>query len=125
MFVISKHENGDYRFEYTTRKGDAIFTSINCKHKSDCEMIIDTVKKHIEIFSFTKKCSVSGQYFFRLSKGGLVLASSRTYTTELRLSKTIERILEYAPKAEVLDFSDNEFSFPEEETVFVEAEIKF
>lgn len=117
MFVISKRPKGDYKFVFTSRKGKTIFTSINCKQKSDCELIIDKIRDHIEVFTFTKKSTASGKYFFRLSKGGLVLATSRKYSTELSLSKGIDEIIKYVPKAETLDFSENEFVFSDAEAI--------
>lgn len=122
MFVISKRFNGEYKFVFTSRKGKTIFTSISCKQKSDCELMIAAIKENINLFAFTKNGTASGKYFFRLSKGGLVLATSRKYSTELRLKKGIDEINKYAPIAELLDFSENEFAFPDADAVFLEAE---
>lgn len=120
MFVISKRHNGDYKFEFTSRRGKTIFTSIACKHKSDCELMIEGIRENIAHFAFTRNGTPSGKYFFRLSKGGLVLATSRKYSTELRFQKGIDEILKYVPSAEILDFSDNDFVFPDAEAVFTE-----
>ena len=122
MFVISKRSNGDYKFVFTSRKGKTIFTSISCKHKSDCEQMIEAIRENITQFAFTKNATASGKYFFRLSKGGLVLATSRKYSTPLMLAKGIDEILTYLPKSEILDFSENEFVFPDE--VALEAEME-
>lgn len=118
MFVISKRYNGDYKFVFTSRKGKTIFTSISCKHKSDCELMINGIRENIEMFAFTKNSTASGKYFFRLSKGGLVLATSRKYSTELSLKKGINEILKYVSRSETLDFADNAFVFPDAEDVF-------
>lgn len=118
MFVISKRYNGDYKFVYTSRKGKTIFTSISCKEKSDCELMINAIRENIELFAFTKNSTASGKYFFRLSKGGLVLATSRKYSTELSLRKGINEILKYVSRSETLDFADNSFVFPDEADVF-------
>ena len=53
-FVISKRYNGDYKFVFASRKGKTIFTSIACKHKSDCESMILGIKENIAFFAFTK-----------------------------------------------------------------------
>ncbi len=119
MFVISKRYNGEYKFVFTSRKGKTIFTSISCKQKSDCEMMIDAIRENINLFAFTKNGTASGKYFFRLSKGGLVLATSRKYSTELSLKKGINEILKYVDRAETLDFSENELVFPNAEDVFI------
>jgi uncharacterized protein YegP (UPF0339 family) len=122
MFVISKRYNGEYKFVFTSRKGKTIFTSISCKQKSDCELMIAGVRDNIDLFAFTKNSTASGKYFFRLSKGGLVLATSRKYSTELSLKKGITEITKYVSRAEILDFADNDFAFPDAESVFLTAE---
>jgi uncharacterized protein YegP (UPF0339 family) len=118
MFVISKRYNGDYKFIFASRKGKTIFTSIGCKQKADCDLMIAGIKENKELFAFTKVRNAAGKYFFRLSKGGLVLANSRKYSTELLLKKGIDEIIKYVHIAEILDFSENEFIFPDAETVF-------
>jgi len=118
IFVISKRDNGDYKFVFSSRKGKVIFTSIGCKHKSDCEQIIDAIRDNLDLFSFTKNITASGRYFFRLSKGGLVLASSRKYASEYSLKKSITEISKYVISAETLDFSEDQFVFPDAADVF-------
>jgi len=122
MFVISKRINGDYKFVFTSRKGKTIFTSISCKQKSDCEVMIEAIRNNISFFAFTKNRSGSGKYFFRLSKDGLVLATSRKYSTELSIQKGVTEILKYVQRSETLDFSENEMVFPPAEDVFATAE---
>lgn len=113
MFVISKRFNGDYKFIFASRRGKTIFTSIACKHKSDCELMIAGIKENRTLFTFTKVRNAAGKYFFRLSKDGLVLANSRKYSTELMLKKGIDEIIKHVLTAEILDFSENEFVFPD------------
>ncbi|HYD91251.1 MAG TPA: YegP family protein [Flavobacterium sp.] len=122
MFVISKRNNGDYKFVFTSRKGKTIFTSISCKHKSDCEQMIEAIRENLGQFAFTKNATASGKHFFRLSKDGLVLATSRKYSTPLMLAKGIDEIHKYLPKAEILDFSEGEFVFPDDIAAEVEME---
>jgi len=119
MFVISKRYNGEYKFVFTSRKGKTIFTSISCKQKSDCEMMIAAIRDNIALFAFTKNGNLSRKFFFRLSKGGLVLATSRKYSTELSLKKGINEIMLYVERAEILDFSENETVFPPADEVFI------
>ena len=121
-FVISKRFNGDYKFIFASRRGKTIFTSIGCKQKSDCERMIDGIKNNVSAFGFTKVRNAAGKYMFRLSKDGLVLANSRKYSTELRLQKGIDEIVKYVSVSETLDFSENDFVFPDEESVFGETE---
>lgn len=119
-FVISKRHNGEYKFIFASRKGKTIFTSISCNKKDDCELIIENIKNNLSQFNFTRNTASSGKYFFRISKDGLVLATSRKYTTELLLQKGIDEIKKYVPAAEILDFSNNEFIFPDEGTTLEE-----
>ena len=112
-FVISKRENGNYKFTFASRRGKTIFTSISCKEKSDCEKIINTLQQDLESFTFRKARTGSGKYFFRITRGGLVLANSRKFSTELLLQKAIDQFLKYGPEAETLDFSISEDVFAE------------
>lgn len=115
-FVISKRLDGNYKFTFASRKGKTIFTSIACKKKDDCERIIAALQENTQNFTFTRKRTGSGKYFFRLSKDGWVLATSRKFSTELMLNKGIDQIMKYLPTAETLDFSDDELIFAEAET---------
>ena len=105
MFEISKRNSGLYKFVFTNRKGKTIFTSISCKRKTDCEKMIKGIRENIQFFTFRKKSTPSGKHYFRLSSGGLVIATSRKYSTKLMLEKGINEILKYVPEAEFLDFS--------------------
>ena len=80
--------------------------------------MIAGIKDNMVLFAFTKSRKASNQHFFRLSKDGLVLAHSRKFSTALMLEKGISEIINYAAKAEVLDFSENSFSFSNEDLVF-------
>lgn len=122
MFVISRRENGDYKFTFASRRGKTIFTSIACREKQDCELMIAGIKENINTFAFTKNKTAAGKYFFRLSKDGLVLATSRKYSSEYSYTKGISEILKYVPTADTLDFSENEFAFPDADTVFSDSE---
>ena len=111
-FVISKRFNGDYKFIFASRKGKTIFTSISCKQKSDCEMMIAAIREQLDLFAFTKVRGSGNKFFFRLSKDGLVLATSRKYSTEGLLQKGIDEITKYVSVSETLDFSEGEV-FPD------------
>lgn len=119
-FVISKRLNGDFKFIFATRKGKTIFTSIGCKNKSDCEKMIDAIQGNIEQFTLTRSKNAAGKYFFRLAKDGLVLATSRKFSTEFMFQKGISNIKEHLPNSETLDFSENDFVFPDAALIFAE-----
>lgn len=121
-FVISKRLNGDFKFVFTTRKGKTIFTSIGCKNKSDCEKMIAAIKENLEQFTLTRSKAAAGKFFFRLSKDGLVLATSRKFSTEFMFQKGIKNLRDQVPNSETLDFSENDFVFPDAEAVFATAE---
>jgi len=123
MFVISKRYNGEYKFVFTSRKGKTVFTSISCKDKPACHALIADMCDNIALFTFTKNSTPAGKHFFRLSKDGFVLATSRKYATPLSLQKGIDEVIKYLPIAETLDFSENDFVFPDAEEVFPEAVI--
>lgn len=110
-FVISKRQDEKYEFKFASRRGNALFTSIPCREKSDCELIITAIKDNTSSFTFTKTKLSSKKYYFRLSRNGLVLATSRKFSTERMLQKGIDQILTYVPTAEILDFSENELIF--------------
>ncbi len=116
-FVISKRLDENYKFTFASRKGKTIFTSIACKEKTDCETIIDTIQRDLDSFTFRPARTGSGKYFFRITRGGFVLATSRKFSTELMLQKGIDQFLKYVPEAETLDFScsDDVFAAEEEE----------
>jgi uncharacterized protein len=116
-FVISKRQDGNYKFTFASRKGKTIFTSISCRQKSDCEKIIATLQHDLPSFTFRKARTGSGKYFFRITRGGFVLATSRKFTTERLLGKGIEQYMKYGLTAETLDFSNSEDIFPEAEPV--------
>lgn len=118
MFVISKRARGDYKFTFTSRKGKTIFTSISYKDKADCEALIAAIRNSIQAFALTKHTAASGKHFFRVSKDGLVLATSRKFTTPLLLQKGIDEIIRSIATAETLDFAENDFVFPAAEEVF-------
>lgn len=114
-FVISQRDNGNYKFTFASRRGKTVFTSIACREKSDCEKIIETIQNDLDSFTFRKARTGSGKYFFRITRGGLVLATSRKFSTELMLQKGIDQFLKYVPEAETLDFSLSEDVFAEVE----------
>lgn len=110
-FVISKRFNGDFKFVFTSRKGKTIFTSSGYASKLDCESSVELVKSAIESSTYVRFKASGGKFFFRLVIEGQVVATSRKYTTELRLQKGIEEIVQYASVSETLDFSENDFVF--------------
>lgn len=112
-FVISKRNNDAYKFVFTSRKGKVIFTSLSYELKFECEEDIEKLKAAIESADFLKFKSSSGKYFFKLLLGGSHFATSRKYTTSLRLQKGINEIVLYGSKSEILDFSENDFIFIE------------
>ena len=110
-FVISKRFNDEYKFVFTSRKGKIIFTSLSYELKFECEEDIEKLKENIESADFLKFKSSNGKYYFKLMLNGCHLATSRKYTTSLRLQKGIDEIVRYGSIAEILDFSVNDFIF--------------
>jgi len=75
-------------------------------------MMIDAIRENLGIFTFTKVRAAGNKFVFRLSKDGLVLATSRKYSTEGLLQKGIDEIVKYVSVSETLDFSETEI-FPD------------
>ena len=112
-FVISKRFDDRYKFVFTSRKGKTIFTSPSFELKMECEEIIEEIKSNLEKYSYLKARAANGKYFFKMMLEEIVIATSRKYTTPLLLQKGIDEISRTAAKSDVLDFSVNEFVFPD------------
>jgi uncharacterized protein YegP (UPF0339 family) len=112
-FVISKRYNDEYKFVFTSRKGKIVFTSLSYELKFECEEDIEKFKKDIVSADFLRFKSSGGKFFFKLMLGDTHFATSRKYTTSLRLQKGIDEIVKYASVAEILDFSEDDFVFPD------------
>ena len=106
-FVISKRFNDEYKFVFSSRKGKTIFTSVGYELKFECEDDIERFKSNIDKAAFAKFKSSTGKYFFKIILDEVHFATSRKYTTELRLKKGMDEITKYASKSEILDFSGN------------------
>ena len=110
-FVISKRFNDEYKFVFTSRKGKVVFTSLSYELKFECEEEIERFKREIETSDFLKFKSSTGKFYFKLMLGGSHFATSRKYTTSLRLQKGIDEIVRYGSVSEILDFSGNDLVF--------------
>ncbi|MBC7607798.1 MAG: DUF1508 domain-containing protein [Burkholderiales bacterium] len=117
-FIIKKRFNNDYKFVFSSRKGKIIFTSVSCSSKSVNESMIAEIKNNIVDFGFTRLKNAAGKYFFKLTKEGSVFAISRKYATEPVMQKGIDEIVKYVSVAEILDFSEGNFIFPDTLEVF-------
>ena len=115
-FVISKRFNGQFKFVFTSRKGKVIFTSRGYDVKEECEQDINIVRNIISEKCFTKLKTAGSKYYFKIIIDDRLMAISRKYTTELRVVKGITEIISYAAKSETLDFSEDQFVFPDEES---------
>jgi len=112
-FVISKRFDDRYKFVFTSRKGKTIFTSPSFELKMECEAIIEEIKETIDNYTYVKSRAANGKYFFKMMLEETVIATSRKYTTPLLLEKGIDEIIRTAVKSDVLDFTLNEFVFPD------------
>ena len=110
-FVISKRFSGDYKFEFTSRKGKTIFTSNAYELRMDCEADAEYLRSVLESCSYVKFKTSKGKFFFRVVTENRVVAVSRKYSTELMVQKGIDEIVKYGTKAEILDFANNDFVF--------------
>ena len=110
-FVISKRFNDEYKFVFTSRKGKVVFTSLSYELKFECEEDIEKFKREIDSADFLKFKSSGGKFYFKLLLGGNHFATSRKYTTSLRLQKGIDEILRFGSTSEILDFSVGDVVF--------------
>ncbi|THF48739.1 hypothetical protein E6C50_13360 [Flavobacterium supellecticarium] len=108
-FVITKRENEQYRFNYTSRKGKIILTGASHNQKVGCVRDIQMLKLYHADTLFLKFKTPGGKYFFRVVIQDHIYATSRKFTTELRIAKGIEEIQRNVEIAEVLDFSVDVF----------------
>lgn len=104
-FVILKKDEDHYKFTYTSRKGKVVFTSAIYELKMDIEHDIEVIKESAGTAFCMKLKTSRGKYFYRLIINNKVYATSRKFSTALRLEKGIEELRLYVPKAETLDFS--------------------
>lgn len=109
-FVISKRLSGDYKFEFTSRKGKTIFTSNSFELRFECENEIIFIKNRISETEFIKLKSSNGKFYFKMLIEDRELAISRKYTTPLLLEKGINEIKKYLITAETLDFTTSDFT---------------
>lgn len=112
-FVISKRFDDHYKFVFTSRKGKTIFTSPSYELKMECEDTIEAIKANVEKYTYVKARAANGKYFFKMMLEDTIIATSRKYTTPLLLQKGIDEIILAAAKSDLLDFSVNEFVFPD------------
>lgn len=110
-FVISKRFDDRYKYEFTSRKGKTIFSSIPYELKFECIEDIERIKQNLANCVFEKSKSPGGKFFFKMTLNERFLAISRKYTTELRLQKGIDEIVKYGTNSEILDFTSSENIF--------------
>lgn len=111
-FVISKRQNGYYKYEFTSRKGKVIFTSTDFELRFECEEAIERLKANVDQLVFMKFKTSKGKLYFKIIFSDKEIATSRKYSTILLLEKGINDVLKYAPLSEYLDFSNQFFEFP-------------
>jgi uncharacterized protein len=110
-FVISKRQNGYYKYEFTSRKGKVIFTSNDFELRFECEDDIEILKKSLDKIIFMKFKSKNGKLYFKVILNEKEIAVSRRYTTLLLLEKGMNDVLKYSPQSEVLDFTNQFIDF--------------
>jgi uncharacterized protein YegP (UPF0339 family) len=118
-FVITKRLNGCYKYEFTSKKGKAIFVSNDFELRFECEDNIDLIKNATEEIFFMKFKSKNGKLYFKIILDEKEVAVSRKYTTQLLMQKGIDEIVRTLYKSETLDFSIQNDVFPPSKEVFV------
>jgi hypothetical protein len=110
-FVISKRFSGDYKFEYTSRKGKPVFTSNAYELRMDCEEDAGLLRSEFDACSFMKYKTAKGKFYFKVVLNDVLKAVSRKYSTVLMAQKGIDEIVKYGSRAEILDFAASEVIF--------------
>lgn len=114
-FVITKRFNELYKFEFTSRKGKTIFTSVSFELKFECHDAIALFKTNLSNYKFETQKTTANKYIFHIYYNNELYAVSRKYSTQLLLEKGITDIKKYAQNAEVLDFDAQNFVFDDSE----------
>jgi uncharacterized protein YegP (UPF0339 family) len=117
-FVITKRLSGYYKYEFTSRKGKAIFVSNDFELRFECEEDIESLKKAIDAVFFMRFKSKNGKMYFKMILNEKEVAVSRRYTTPLLMQKGIDEIIRTLSQSEVLDFSIQNDVFPPAEEIF-------
>jgi uncharacterized protein YegP (UPF0339 family) len=117
-FVITKRLSGYYKYEFTSRKGRAIFVSNDFELRFECEEDIESLKKAIDAVFFMRFKSKNGKMYFKMILNEKEVAVSRRYTTPLLMQKGIDEIIRTLSQSEVLDFSMQNDIFPPAEEIF-------
>lgn len=117
-FVITKRLSGYYKYEFTSRKGKAIFVSNDFELRFECEEDIESLKKAIDNVFFMRFKSKNGKMYFKMILNEKEVAVSRRYTTPLLMQKGIDEIIRTLSLSEVLDFSIQNDVFPPAEEIF-------
>ena len=117
-FVITQRNSGFYKYEFTSRKGKTILVSNDFELRFECEEHIEYVKNKIEAVFFMKFKSKNGKLYFKMILDEKEIAVSRKYTTQLLMEKGINEIIRSFAVSEVLDFSSQDFAFPDAADLF-------
>ncbi len=117
-FVITKRQNGYYKYEFTSRKGKTIFVGNDFELRFECEEAIEFLKKSISEVFFMKFKSNNGKLYFKIILKDKETAISRKYSTPFLLQKGIDEIIRTISKSEILDFTNQDFIFPSAEAIF-------
>ncbi len=113
-FVISLKENGQLKYTYNSRRGKTILTSMEYSSKEAIHGTINFLKNNFEIVSLYKFRTPSGKYFFKIAIDQNIYATSRKFTTELRLIKGMDEVRRNFVVSEILDFSVDIFANAED-----------
>ncbi len=111
VFVISQRQNGRYKYEFNSRKGKIIYTSIDFELRFECEESIEALKKSINEVFFMKFKSKNGKLYFKVILNNIEVSVSRRYSTLPLMEKGIDEVLQSTQFSEILDFSNKTIVF--------------
>lgn len=106
-FIISKNENGEFKFDFTDKKNKVILSSGAYIRKAMCIHGIGSVKRSSQDTSkFERNRSLDNEPYFKLkSFNGKVIGVSKIFADRESRNNVIEFVKEWAVKAVVEDRS--------------------
>ncbi|MNR32160.1 hypothetical protein D3C85_1497220 [compost metagenome] len=106
-FVINRNGNGEFRFDFTDKRGHVILSSGGYTRKFMCLKGIESVKRNSQdSIKFYRKASSNNEFYFNLKAfNGKVIGISQMFKEPFLREKGIESLKRKAPKAPIVDQS--------------------
>lgn len=109
-FILYLRRNGEYAFNLTKHKKQAILASEGYAAKAGCLNGIESVRHYGKIENqYEKKTTLDGRHYFNLKGGnGQTIVTSKLYETVSQRDKAIAMVQSIVAEAAVVDETANE-----------------